>query len=132
MDESDRRNIGRAETCSGRKKNSGRTPRNAARRVSVSGAGAELPSSQRDTVLGFKLVARASADMLGIHLAALASVKRPGTKLVYRLAWPSFIPLGLQPPRQNPAAPAAKALGVFFSMTRGLLFGVGFVSEGGA
>lgn len=80
MDESDRRNVGRAETCSGRKKNSGRTPRNAARRLRVSGSGTELPSSQRDTVLGFKLKARASADILGIRRAALASVRRPGTK----------------------------------------------------
>lgn len=80
MDESERRNVGLAEAYTGRKKNSGRTLKNAASRVRVSESGAELPSSQRDTVLGFKLIARASADMLGIRRAALASVRRAGTK----------------------------------------------------
>lgn len=135
MEESDRRNIGRAETCSGRKKNSGRTPKNAAKRVSVSGSGAELPSSQRDTVLGFKLIARASADMLGIRRAALASVRRPGSK--------PGVPIGMAVAVYSAGSPAAspesgcsgglKALGAFFSVTSGWLSGAGSVSvEDGA
>lgn len=134
MDESDRRNIGRAETCSGRKKNSGRTARNAARRVSVSGSGAELPSSQRDTVLGFKLMARASADMLGIRLAALASVKRPGTKPSVLIGMAVVYSAGPSAASsESGCSGGLKALGFFFSVTRGWLSGVGSVSvEGGA
>lgn len=133
MDASDRRNVGRAEIFSGRKNNSGRTCKNAASLVSVSGSGAELPSSQRDTVLGFKLIARASADMLGIRRAALASFRRPDTK--------PGVPTGMTVVAYSAAPSSAdsesgcsgglKALGVFFSDTMGGSFGVASDSVAG-
>ena len=66
-------------------------------------------------------MARASADMLGIRRAALASVRRPGIK--------PGVPIGMvfavysagpsADSSESGCSGGLKALGVFFSVTRG-------------